>query len=110
MVYFAGDPKGYPVKNLSWKGLFIYTDKFRDTQEKLIFFELEIPEIGRLPMYGTIVHYGTQEEPGLGVEILEISNNLSPVWNLYIKALNYLREAKEKYEEIVGSASSSEKK
>lgn len=54
-------------------------------------------------MYGTIVHFGTPDDPGLGVEIIEIDKNLGPVWNLYIKALSYLREAKEKYDRIISS-------
>ncbi|MFN3921774.1 MAG: PilZ domain-containing protein [Caldimicrobium sp.] len=103
LAYFPGDPKGYPVKNLSWKGLFIKTEKFLHTKETLIYFELDLPEIGKIPMYGTIVHFGTPDDPGLGVEIIEIDKNLGPVWNLYIKALSYLREAKEKYDRIISS-------
>lgn len=104
MAYFPGDPKGYPVKNLSWKGLFVKTDKFIGSSEKLIYLELDIPEIGRIPIYGTIIHYGTQDDPGLGIEIIEIDKKLSPVWNLYIKALSYLREAKEKYDIIMSKS------
>ncbi|MFN3567778.1 MAG: PilZ domain-containing protein [Caldimicrobium sp.] len=108
-AFFPGDPKGYPVKNISWKGLFIKTDKFAKSTEKLIYFEVDIPEIGRIPLYGTIIHYGTPEDPGLGIEIIEIDKNLAPVWNLYIKALSYLREAKEKYEVIISKSETQEK-
>ncbi|MFN4197353.1 MAG: PilZ domain-containing protein [Caldimicrobium sp.] len=109
LAYFPGDDKGYPVKNVSWKGLFIKTDKFTKSSEKFIYLELEIPEIGRIPIYGTIVHYGTPEEPGLGIEILEIDKNLAPVWNIYIKILSYLKEAKEKYEVIMTDSETQEK-
>lgn len=91
------------MKNLSWKGLFIKTDKFREFQKTLIYFELDLPEIGKIPIYGAIVHFGTPGDPGLGIEIIEIDKNLGPVWNLYIKALSYLREAKQKYDEIISS-------
>lgn len=101
LAYFPGDAKGYPVENLSWKGIFIKTEKFKDSQGKVINFVVDIPEIGLIPICGFIVHYGTSDNPGLGVEILEIEKNLAPVWNLYIKALSYLREAKEKYEKII---------
>jgi len=100
-AYFPGDPTGYSVKNVSWKGLFIKTPHKFDLQKRLIYFELEIPEIGRIPIYGYIVHQGTEEEPGLGIEIVEIDKNLKPVWGLFIKALNYLQEARAEYEKIL---------
>lgn len=99
-AHFPGDSQGYPVENVSWKGLFIKTDKPFSPEKRFIFFELELPEIGKIPVYGYIVHFGTPEEPGLGIEIVEIDKNLTPVWGLYIKALNFIREAKEEYERI----------
>jgi len=100
-AYFPGDPTGYSVKDVSWKGLFIKTPHKFDLQKRLIYFELEIPEIGRIPIYGYIVRQGTEEEPGLGIEIVEIDKNLKPVWGLFLKALNYLQQAREKYERIL---------
>lgn len=97
-AYFPGDSTGYTVKNISWKGLFIKTPHKFNLEKRLIYFELEIPEIGRIPIYGYIVHQGTDKEPGLGIEIIEIDKNLGPVWGLYIKALNLLKEAREEYE------------
>jgi hypothetical protein len=107
-AYFPNQEEGFPVKNVSWKGVFIITtDNFR-FEKRLIYFEIEIPEIGRIPIYGYIAHYGTPSEPGLGVEIIEIANNLAPVWGLYIKAMNFLNEAKEEYEKIINRFSQSQ--
>lgn len=97
-AYFPGDPTGYAVKNISWKGLFIKTPHKINPEKRLIYFELEIPEIGKIPIYGFVVHQGTDNEPGLGIEIIEIDKNLGPIWGLYIKALNFLKEAREEYE------------
>ena len=97
-AYFPGDPTGYSVKNISWRGLFIKTPHKFNLENRLIYFELEIPEIGRIPIYGYIVHQGTDKEPGLGIEIIEIDKDLGPVWGLYIKALNFLKEARDEYE------------
>jgi len=107
-AYFPGDPHGYPVKNISWKGLFIKTPLKFDLKRGLIYFELEIPEIGRIPIYGYIVHQGTDKEPGLGIEIIEIDKNLAPVWGLYIKALSFLNEAREEYEKRMQTQRESE--
>jgi hypothetical protein len=97
-AYFPGDPTAYTVENISWKGLFIKAPHKFDLKKRLIYFELDIPEIGRIPIYGYIVHQGTNKNPGIGIEIVEIDKNLAHVWGLYIKALNYLKEAREEYE------------
>lgn len=99
-AYFPGDSQAYFVDNVSWKGLFIRTEKNFSPERRFLFFELELPEVGKIPVYGYIVHFGTPEEPGLGIEIVEIDKNFTPVWGLYIKALNFLKEAKEEYERI----------
>lgn len=100
-AYFPGNSQAYPVDNVSWKGLFIKIDpNILPKNKRFIFFELEIPEIGRIPIYGYIVHYGTPSDPGIGIEIVEVDKNFTPVWGLFIKALNYLKEAKEEYEKI----------
>lgn len=100
-AFFPGDSQSYPVENVSWKGLFIKADPDLFPKEKrFIYFEIELPEIGRIPMYGYIVHYGTPHDPGIGVEIVEVDKNFTPVWGLFIKAMNYLKEAKEEYDKI----------
>ncbi|MCX7613653.1 MAG: PilZ domain-containing protein [Caldimicrobium sp.] len=99
-AYFPGDYIAYQVTNLSWKGLFISTEKNFPKDKRLIFLELELPDIGKIPIYGYIVHYGTPEEPGIGVEIVEIDQNLTPVWSIFIKTLNLLQEARTEYEKI----------
>jgi hypothetical protein len=86
----------YEVPNISYKGCFIKTDK-KIPVEKLIYFEVEIPDIGVVPIYGVVVHHGTSEEPGLGIEIIDIDQNMRPVWNYYLKALLYVEEAKKAY-------------
>lgn len=104
-VYFPNQEEGFPVKNVSWKGLFIETPDNFKPEKRLIYFEIHIPEIGRIPIYGYIAHYGNPSEPGLGIEIVEIANNLAPVWGLYIKAMNFLNEAKEEYQKIINRSS-----
>lgn len=99
-AYFPGDPQEYQVTNVSYKGLFISTTKNFPKDKKLIFLELELPDIGKIPLYGYIVHYGTPEEQGIGIEIIEIEQNLAPVWGIFIRALQFLQEAKDEYERI----------
>lgn len=99
-AYFPGKEEGFPVKNVSWKGLFIKVPADFKPEKRLIYLELHIPEIGRIPLYGYIAHYGPPSEPGLGIEIVEIANNLTPVWGLYIKAMNFLNQAHEEYERV----------
>ncbi len=108
-AYFPGDTTAYTVKNISWKGLFIKTPHKFTLEKRLIYFELEIPEIGKIPIYGYIVHQGTDEEPGLGIEIIEIDKNLAPVWGLFIKAMNLLKEAREEYEKRIKELNQKEK-
>lgn len=98
-AYFPDEETPYEVSNISFGGLFIKTDKKFD--KKLIYFELELPDIGRLPLSGIIMHYGNPENPGIGIEIFMIEKNLKPVWSLYLKGLEYISEAKKVYQSIL---------
>jgi len=99
-AYFPSDEKPYRVSNVSYRGCFICTNK-KIPRRKLIYFEIEIPDVGRIPIYGIVVHHGTSKNPGLGIEIIEIDKNLTPVWGLYIKALGYINKAREIYEKTL---------
>lgn len=98
-AYFPDDETSYEVLNVSYGGLFIKTDKKFD--KKLIYFEIELPDIGRLPLSGIIIHYGTKENPGLGIEIFMVEKNLKPVWTLYLKGLDYIDQAKRIYQSLL---------
>lgn len=99
-AYFPEDENPYEVINISYKGCFIKTDK-KIPVRKLLYFEIELPEIGVIPIYGLVVHHGTKDNPGLGIEILEIDKNLLPVWNYFLKALLYIEEAKKNYQKYL---------
>ncbi|MCS7199891.1 MAG: hypothetical protein N2327_04000 [Caldimicrobium sp.] len=71
-AYFPGDPQEYQVTNVSWKGLFVSTTKSFPKDKKLIFLELELPDIGKIPIYGYIVHYGTPEEQGYALKLSKL--------------------------------------
>jgi hypothetical protein len=113
---FPEEDKPYEVQNISYKGCFIKTDK-KIPIEKLVYFEVEIPDVGVVPIYGVVVHHGTPENPGLGIEIIDIDKNMRPVWNYYLKALLYIEEAKKAYqtalkeigEEVLEKTSTEEK-
>ncbi len=51
-------------------------------------------------MTGLVSHHGTEEKPGLGLEIVKIEEGYIKIWNLFIKALFLLEEAQTLYEEI----------
>ena len=99
-AYFPDEKDSYEVLNVSYKGCFIKTDK-KIPINKLIYFEIEIPDIGLIPVYGVVIHHGTPEEPGIGIEIVDIDKNMRTVWNYYMKALLYIEEAKSAYKEAV---------
>lgn len=113
---FPEEDKPYEVQNISYKGCFIKTDK-KIPIEKLVYFEVEIPDVGVVPIYGVVIHHGTPENPGLGIEIIDIDKNMRPVWNYYLKALLYIEEAKKAYqtalkeigEEVLEKTSTEEK-
>lgn len=115
-AYFPDEKDSYEVLNVSYKGCFIKTDK-KIPINKLIYFEIEIPDIGLIPIYGVVIHHGTSEEPGIGIEIVDIDKNMRTVWNYYMKALLYIEEAKKAYrkaleesgEEAISEKSDSEK-
>jgi hypothetical protein len=94
---FPEENQAYEVQNISYKGCFIKTDK-KIPIEKLVYFEVEIPDVGVVPIYGVVVHHGTPENPGLGIEIIDIDKNMRSVWNYYLKALLYIEEAKKAYQ------------
>ncbi|QER42415.1 PilZ domain-containing protein [Thermodesulfobacterium sp. TA1] len=102
-AYFPGDEDVYEVVNISYKGCFVRGKK-NISVRKMVFFEIEIPEIGVIPVYGLVVHHGTEKEPGLGIEILEIERQLLPVWNYYLKALLNIEEAKKVYQKYLETA------
>ncbi len=104
-AYFPDEAISYEVSNISFGGLFIKTNKKFD--KKIIYLEIELPDIGRIPLSGIIVHYGTPENPGIGVEIFMIEKNLKPVWTLYLKGLEYINEAKKVYQSILENQKSS---
>ncbi|WP_038057777.1 PilZ domain-containing protein [Thermodesulfobacterium hydrogeniphilum] len=95
-AYFPEDNKSYEIRDISYKGCFIKTDKKISTK-RLVYFEIEIPDVGLIPVYGVVIHHGTQERPGLGIEIVDIDKNMLPVWSYYLKALSYIEEAKRAY-------------
>ncbi len=99
-AYLPRDSTPYEVTNISYKGCFIATSQKID-RGKLLFFEVELPYIGRVPIYGVVVHHGTPEKPGLGIEIIEIDHDLTPVWVLFIKAMGYIEEAKKIYDQTM---------
>ncbi len=96
-AYFPGEEKPYEVTNISYKGCFIKTDKLIP-KGRLIYFELELPDIGLIPIYGLVVRHDLKE-PGMGIEIVEVDKNLNAVWALYLKALSYIEQAKKIYRE-----------
>lgn len=106
-AYFPEDDTPYEVLNISYKGCFIKTDK-KIPVRKLVYFEIELPEIGIIPIYGLVVHHGSSENPGLGIEILEIEKNLLPVWNYFLRALLYIEEAKKSYQKYLQTSKGQE--
>lgn len=99
-AFFPDEEIPFDVLNISYKGCFIKTDK-RIPIKKLVYFEIEIPDVGLIPLYGVVVHHGTPKEPGLGIEIVDIDKNMRPVWNYYLKALLYIEEAKSAYRKAI---------
>jgi len=97
---FPDDENVYEVLNISYKGCFIKTDK-KILPKKIVYFEIEIPNVGSIPVYGIAVQHGTPENPGLGIEIVDIDKNMRPVWNYYLKALLYIEEAKKAYKKAL---------
>jgi len=99
-AFFPDDENPYEVLNVSYKGCFIKTDK-KIPINKLVYFEIEIPDVGLIPIYGVVIHHGTPEREGLGIEIIDIDKNMRPVWNYYLKALLYIEEAKSAYQKAL---------
>jgi hypothetical protein len=99
-AYLPGDSTPYEVSNISYKGCFIETPKKID-RGKLLLFEVDLPYIGKVPIYGIVVHHGTPEKPGLGIEIIEVDHDLTPVWALFIKAMGYIEEARSIYQQTM---------
>lgn len=99
-AFFPDDENPYDVLNVSYKGCFIKTSK-KFSINKLIYLQIEIPDVGLIPIYGVVVHHGTEDNPGLGIEIIDIDKNMRPVWNYYLKALLYIEEAKKTYQKIL---------
>ncbi|HEA84290.1 MAG: PilZ domain-containing protein [Thermodesulfobacterium sp.] len=99
-AYFPDEEDPYEVSNISYKGCFIKTEK-KIPIKKLVYVEIEIPDVGLVPIYGVIIHHGTPENPGLGIEIVDIDKNMRPVWNYYLKALLYIEEAKKAYKKAL---------
>ena len=97
---FPNDKNVYEVLNISYKGCFIKIDK-KILPKKIVYFEIEIPDVGLIPVYGIVIHHGTPENPGLGIEIVDIDKNMRPVWNYYLKALLYIEEAKKAYKKAL---------
>jgi len=96
-AFFPEENQAYEVQNISYKGCFIKSDK-NIPVGKLVYFEVEIPDVGIVPIYGVVIHHGTEDAPGLGIEIIDIDKNMRPVWNYYLKALLYIEEAKKAYQ------------
>ena len=99
-AFFPDDENVYEILNISYKGCFIKTNK-KILPKKIVYFEIEIPDVGLIPVYGVVIHHGTPENPGLGIEIVDIDKNLRPVWNYYLKALLYVEEAKKAYKKAL---------
>lgn len=108
-AFFPDEEISFNVLNISYKGCFIKTEK-KIPIKKLVYFEIEIPDVGLIPLYGVVVHHGTPEEPGLGIEIVDIDKNMHPVWNYYLKALLYIEEAKSAYKKAVEESKIEESK
>jgi len=108
-AYFPEDDNEYLVTDISYKGCFIQ-GKTDIPRKKLIYFEVEIPDIGLIPIYGVVVHHGTRENPGLGIEILDIEKSLLPVWVAYLKALLYIEDAKQAYKRAISQRQEEAKK
>ena len=99
-AFFPDGENVYEILNISYKGCFIKTDK-KILPNKIVYFEIEIPDVGLIPVYGVVIHHGTPENPGLGIEIVDIDKNMRPVWNYYLKALLYVEEAKKAYKKAL---------
>jgi hypothetical protein len=92
--YFPKEGRYEEVLDVSHKGCFIKTDLNFKPGEK-IYFEVEIPDIGFLPIYGQVV---TKNQSGINVEIIYMDRLIRLVWNYYLKTLLYIDEAKKVYE------------
>jgi len=99
-AFFPDNKNVYEVLNISYKGCFIKTDK-KILPKKIVYFEIEIPDVGLIPVYGVVIHHGTPENPGLGIKIVDIDRNMRLVWNYYLKALLYIEEAKKAYKKAL---------
>ncbi len=99
-AFFPNDDNTYFVTDVSYKGCFIQ-EKTDIPIKKLVYFEIEIPEIGLIPIYGIVIHHGTKDNPGLGIEIIDIDKDLLPVWASYLKALLYIEDAKQAYRRAI---------
>ena len=99
-AYFPEDNKVYYVTNISYKGCFI-EGKLDVPLKKLIYFEIELPDIGNIPIYGIVVHKKTVDAPGIGIEIIDIDKKFKPVWVAYLKAMYYIEDAKKAYEKAI---------
>ncbi|MCD6489851.1 MAG: PilZ domain-containing protein [Thermodesulfobacterium sp.] len=99
-AYFPDDENVHEVLNVSYKGCFIRTEK-KIPIRKIVYVEIEIPDVGLIPIYGVVIHHGTPENPGLGIEIVDIDKNMRHVWNYYIKSLLYIEEAKKAYKKAL---------
>ncbi len=90
------DKSIFPVSEISFKGLFLVGEpKFSKYQ--ILDILLEIPNIGEFPMRVQVIHQKFQENPGMGIEILEVEADFRKNWAKFIKGLMLLWEAKEDY-------------
>ena len=55
-AHFPNDENVYEVLNISYKGCFIRTEK-KIPIRKIVYVEIEIPDVGLIPIYGVVIHH-----------------------------------------------------
>ncbi len=101
-AFLPGKKQPFPVKNLSLKGCFIEMDD-PPPPGSTLYFELELPDIGRIPIRGMVLHQGGLEPRGAGILFLEIEDEFHHVYARFLKALQLIEEARKLYDKILSS-------
>lgn len=99
-AYLPGKGEPLRVANLSLQGCFIEMED-PPPPGTMLNFELELPDIGRIPIRGMVLHQGGLEPKGAGILFLEIEGEFHHVYAKFLKALQLIEEARKIYDKLL---------
>ncbi|MBX6422291.1 PilZ domain-containing protein [Thermosulfurimonas sp. F29] len=101
-AYLPGKAEPLRVTDLSLQGCFIEMED-PPPPGTVLSFEMELPNIGRIPVRGMVLHQGGLEPKGAGILFLEIEGEFHHVYAKFLKALQFIEEARKIYEKLLAS-------